>query len=287
MNLRLLCAVAVTSFAVAAVAHADDTFHRTVTVSAQPDVYISTGTGSIRVTQGSGTQVEITGHVHAGWGAFGDVKSRVSKILANPPIQQSGNSVHVGEATDHSLFNNISIDYEIKVPVDAALNLHSGSGDIETDGVGRFLSASSGSGSVRGHQVHGPADLDSGSGDIELEDTAAGNVKAKSGSGSIRVHEFSGSLNAKTGSGDIEGEGHLQGASNLTSGSGSVRLHLTPDSRFEFEASTGSGDIKLHMPGLSETNSDSSRHHLTMAINGGGDPLEIRTGSGDIEISPR
>jgi hypothetical protein len=41
------------------------------------------------------------------------------------------------------------------------------------------------------------------------------------------------------------------------------------------------------MPGVVATHSDSSRHHVTTAVNGGGPPLEIRTGSGDIEVSPR
>lgn len=272
-------------------AHASDRFERTVSVSAEPDLYVSTGSGSIHVFPGNGGQIKIVGHVHAGggwsgWGNNGgDVNERVSRIVANPPITQGGNAVHVGETSDRSLFNNISIDYEITAPNSVALNLHSGSGDLEIDNVGRFLAASSGSGSVRGHQVHGPADLHSGSGDIELEQTANGDVKAQTGSGSIRVHGLNGAFHARTGSGDIEADGHLAGMSNLSSGSGSVRLHLSPDSRFQLEASTGSGGIRLHMPGTQDI--DNSRHHVTSAINGGGPPLAIRTGSGDIEVTPR
>ena len=73
--------------------------------------------------------------------------------------------------------------------------------------------------------------------------------------------------------------------SSLTSGSGSVRLHLSSDSRFDLEASTGSGDIRMHMPGGQD--SDTSRHHVTSIVNGGGPPLAIHTGSGDIEVTPR
>jgi DUF4097 and DUF4098 domain-containing protein YvlB len=214
---------------------------------------------------------------------MGDIRSRIQQIVNQPPVAQDGNAVHVGEVNDRSLFNNITIDYEISAPANAALNLHSGSGDIDIDQVGRFLSASSGSGNVRAHQVHGPADLGSGSGDIELEDTASGDVKAHTGSGNIRIHAFDGSLNAKTGSGDIEGEGNLHGSSVLTSGSGNIRLHLAPANHFDFEATTGSGDIRLHYPGAPQQD-EHNRHHLTAAINGGGSPLELHTGSGDIEV---
>ncbi len=272
---------------VASVALADNTFDRTVNVSAQPDLYVSTGSGNIHIVPGNGGQIHIIGHVHAGWSAFGDVNARVQRIVENPPITQSGNSVRIGEVNDHSLFNNISIDYDINVPADVALNLHSGSGDVEVNQVGRFLSASSGSGNVRAHGVHGPADLESGSGDLELEDAGAGDVKAKTGSGNINIRGWSGMLTARTGSGNIGAEGHLQGGGSIAAGSGDVKLHLTPDSRFTLEAETGSGDIRVHMPGVVATNSDTSRHHVTTEINGGGPALQIRTGSGDIELSPR
>jgi len=285
---RILSIAALLAFSTAAFAArvADGNFDRTFSVSSQPDLYVATGSGSIRVHPGSGSQVHIVGHVHASWSAFGDVNSRIQHIVDNPPITQSGNAVHIGEVSDRELFNNISIDYEITAPADVALNLRSGSGDIEVDNVGRFLSASSGSGSVRAHGVHGPATLDTGSGDIELEEQAAGDVKARTGSGSIRIHNLNGSFNSKTGSGDIEADGNLVGAGSVTTGSGSVRLHIAPSSHFSFEGSTGSGDIRVSFPGAPEQDAR-SRHHLTASINGGGPPLVIHTGSGDINVTPR
>lgn len=285
MNLRPLLLTAVLS--VTTVALADNTFDKTLSVSAQPDLYVSTGSGNIHVVPGNGGQIHIVGHVHAGWSAFGDVSSRVERIIENPPITQSGNTVHVGEVNDHSLFSNISIDYDINVPEDVALNLHSGSGDIEVDKVGRFLAASSGSGNVRAHGIHGPADLGSGSGDLELEDVASGDIKAKTGSGGIHIQGFDGALTARTGSGDIDAQGHLENGGSIATGSGDVKLRLTPDSKFTLEAATGSGDIRVRMPGVVAANSDSSRHHVTTEVNGGGPGLQIRTGSGDVEIASR
>ena len=281
MKLKLITAAAILSLATTS--FASDTFDRTIKVSGPADLYVSTGSGNIRIHPGSDSEIHIVGHVHAGWSAFGDVNSRVQRIVENPPIAQSGNTIRVGESNDHSLFNNLSIDYEVTAPNTVALNLHSGSGDVEIDNLGRYLSASSGSGNVRAHGIHGPAELQSGSGDLELEQSGAGDVKAKTGSGSIRVHGLNGAFSARTGSGDVEAEGRLTGEANISSGSGSVRLHLTPDAHFNLEASTGSGDIRVHFPNAPEQNND-SRHHLTASINGGGPALEVRTGSGDIEI---
>ena len=268
------------------VALADSTFQRSLGVSGQPDLYVSTGSGSVRIFPGGEGQIKIVGHVHAGWSSFGDVNGRIQRIVDNPPIVQSGNTVRIGESNDRSLFNNISIDYEVTVPQSVALNLHSGSGDIEVDHVGRFLAADTGSGSVRAHGIHGSAQMQSGSGDLELQQEGQGDVKARSGSGSIRINGLNGGLMARTGSGDVEANGRLQGAANVTTGSGSVRLHINNDTHFNLEASTGSGSIRVNFPGMSLSNGD-SHHHLTAPVNGGGPPLEVHTGSGDIEVDGR
>jgi hypothetical protein len=261
----------------------DSQFERTLNVSAQPDLYVSTGSGDITLHASSDNQIHIVGHVHAGWSIRGDVQARIDRIRANPPIVQDGNTVRVGESNDHELFNNISIDYDITAPAGVALNLHSGSGDVEVEHVGRYLSAASGSGNLRAHGIGGAADLGTGSGDIDLDLTGSGDIKVKTGSGTIKVHGLNGGITARSGSGDIEADGHLTGAANLSAGSGSIKMHLAPDTHFNLEASTGSGEINVNFPGAPKQGDD-SRHHLTASINGGGAPLEARTGSGDIEI---
>ncbi|MGA7157010.1 MAG: DUF4097 family beta strand repeat-containing protein [Acidobacteriaceae bacterium] len=282
MKLRLLAGALLLTVSTAAFA-SDNQFERTLNVSAQPDLYVSTGSGDITIHPGSDNQIHIVGHIHAGWAMFGDAQSRISRIIENPPITQNGNTVRIGETNDHELFNNLSIDYVITAPVSVALNLHSGSGDITLDHVGRYLSASSGSGDVRAHGVNGPAELGTGSGDITLDELGAGDIKAKTGSGDIKIHGFNGAITARSGSGEIQADGRLSGAASLSSGSGGIHLHLTPDAHFNLEASTGSGDIHVNFPGAPQQ-TDSTRHHLTASINGGGAPLELRTGSGDVEV---
>jgi hypothetical protein len=266
--------------ALTAAAHAAD-FDRTLNISNQADLYVSTGSGHVVIRPGSDSQIHVHARVYAGWNAGGDIDARIARICQNPPIQQSGDSVHVGEVPpeDRRLFNNISIDYEITAPKSVALNLHSGSGDIEVDHLGRYLKAQTGSGSVRAHGIAGPSELQTGSGDVDLEEDAAGEVRASTGSGSIRIHGLNGALTARTGSGDIEADGSITGSSRLTSGSGSIRLHIGREARFNIDASTGSGSIRV--AGLPPA----EHHHLSSPVNGGGPTLETHTGSGDIEVN--
>src|ERR1700679_3072883 len=164
MKLPLLAAAALLMVSTAAFA-ADSQFERTLNVSAQPDLFVSTGSGDITIHPGSDNQVHIVGHIHAGWSMFGgDVEGRIKRIVENPPITQDGNAIRVGESNDHQLFQNPSIAYVITAPASVALNLHSGSGDITIDHTGRYLSASSGSGDVRAHGTNDPTALTTASG---------------------------------------------------------------------------------------------------------------------------
>jgi hypothetical protein len=286
MKLQLLTAVA--TLAICTAALADGHFERTLNVSSTPDLYVNNGSGNIQVHAGSGTQIHISAHIRTSWGLFGstgDSSDAIRHIEDNPPITQEGNTVRVGFTNgNRSDYNHVSIDYDITAPAGVALNLHSGSGDVTTDEVGRFLTASSGSGNIRAHGVSGPADLQSGSGDITIDERTGGDIKARTGSGNVHIHGFNGTLVARSGSGDIDAEGHLTGTASLDSGSGNVKLHLGNDAHFNLEASTGSGDIRVRYPNAPQQD-EHSRHHMTAPINGGGPPLQVRTGSGDVEIS--
>lgn len=210
------------------------------------------------------------------------MQSRIDQIVANPPIRQNGDSIQIGERRGGDEYRNIGIDYEISLPRNAKVEISTGSGDIETQDVGSALKADSGSGSVRARAVHGPAMLRTGSGDIELEENAQGDVRANTGSGSIRIRDMNGALYAQTGSGDIEATGKITGESRVETGSGSVRLTVGNGAGYTLDASTGSGSIRTQSPIQMSGNLNS--HHVNGTVNGGGPTLRIVTGSGDVEI---
>lgn len=265
----------------------DRNFDRTLTVTAAPGVNVATGAGSIHFHPGSDSQVHIIGHIHAnhGWmsGSGNNVQARVQQIADHPPIVQNGNEVTVGERHANDLYRNLSIDYDVTLPRTSRIIASSGSGDIENQEAGASLKADSGSGNIRARGIHGPANLQTGSGDIELIQTASGDVHAQTGSGSLRLTIVSSALRAGTGSGDIEVNGTPTADWRLETGSGNIHLNVGSSSKFNVNASTGSGSIRIEQPFTMQ--GELNRNHITASVNGGGSAnVKANTGSGDIQI---
>ena len=252
-------------------------FERNLTVNGRVELSVSTGSGHIHLTRGSGTQVHISGHVKSNWGS--DNEQRVHEIANNPPIEQTGNIIRIGG--HHENYHNISIDYDIQAPADAFLEGSSGSGDITDDGVGANAKLNTGSGNIHATGLQGGFKVETGSGDIYAEQTGEGDVRAQTGSGRIELKEIHGGLHAGTGSGDIRISGSPTSDWKLDTGSGSVEF--TPgNTGFVLDASTGSGSV--HSDHEMTVQGSFDRHHITGKINGGGPTVRIETGSGDVRI---
>lgn len=284
MTLQTLAASASLVLFSATLFAADHNFERTLSTGGSPNVSVSTGSGYIHLRPGSDNQLHVAAHLHAGngWFGAGDVESRIEQIVSNPPIAQNGNDITIGERHSGERYRNISIDYEVTLPRASSIEASTGSGDVELQDVGSRFKGSSGSGSVRARNVQGPANLDTGSGDIELTQSAPGDVRAQTGSGNIRLNNISGGLKAGTGSGDIEVSGNPATDWKVDTGSGSVRLTVGSSAHFTLNASTGSGTIRTQQPIAMQ--SELNHHHVSGTVNGGGPTLRISTGSGDVEI---
>lgn len=273
---HLLLATAALALAAVPALATEATFERTLTVNGRVELTVGTGSGYIHLTHGSGNQVHIFGRVKSNWGAS---EEKVREIAANPPIEQTGNIVRVGQR--HENLHNITIDYEIEAPADAYLDAGSGSGDVKDDGVGENAKLNTGSGSIHATGLHGAFTLGTGSGDIYAEQTGNGDVKAETGSGSIELRNLHGALKAETGSGDIKVSGAPSTGWKLQTGSGSVELWVG-DAPLTLDAESGSGSIRTDREMLTQGSTD--KHHVTGKLNGGGPTVRIETGSGDIRV---
>jgi DUF4097 and DUF4098 domain-containing protein YvlB len=252
------------------------TFDRTLQVSGHVELSVSTGSGNIHLTRGSGSQVHIFGRVNCGWGGS---EQRVREIAANPPIEQTGSIVRIGGR--HENYHNISIDYEIQAPENAFLEAGSGSGDITIDGVGENAKISTGSGNIHATGLHGGFSVDTGSGNIYAEQSGEGDVKAQTGSGNVELRNLRGGLRAGTGSGEIKVGGAPTAPWHLETGSGNVD-YWAGNAALTLDASTGSGDI--HTDHEMTTQGSSDHHHVTGKLSGGGPTVRVETGSGDIRV---
>jgi DUF4097 and DUF4098 domain-containing protein YvlB len=315
-----LALVAAPGLALAADYHGS--FERTLKVSGPVDLNVSSGSGSITVQPSSDGSVKVVGRIYANtWRRMsgGDIMDRVRKIEQQPPILQEGSRITIGKTGDDSLYDNISIAYDLQVPVATALNVdtgsgsvrvgalngpvsaHSGSGSIQVgatggsvkastgsgqitvDGAKGQLDASSGSGSIHLRGIAGDATVNTGSGSIEVEQTAAGTVRATNSSGSIKAWGLRGGLYAHTSSGSIRVQGTPTNPWDVNTSSGSIRLDLPSEAKFTLRAQTGSGSINVDHPVTIQGSVD--KHRLEGHVRGGGPTISARTSSGSIDIN--
>ena len=304
--------------ALPAAAAAEGSFQRTLQVSGPVHMELTTGSGNVQVRTGNSSEVQVTGRIRATDWFEGNVEEKIKRIESNPPIQQSGNTIRVGHIDDPELRHNISISYDVTVPAETELRVESGSGnqrvegirgplqvsagsgglnisaigdrvhaetgsgDIEIDRVQGNVRAKTGSGSIRADEIAGAFEADTGSGHITLQQTAPGSVRVDTGSGGVELRGVHGSLDAKAGSGTIEAEGSPTGAWNLHTGSGTVQLKIPSDASFDLAAHTSSGSISVDQPHTVQ--GSIGRKEIRGKVGGGGVPVDVETGSGDIEI---
>ncbi len=299
----------------------EGSFDRTLKVTGPVSMDVQTGSGSISLHKGPPGVVTIHARVRAaaGWFSGMNADEKVKRIVANPPIEQSGNVIRIGRIEEYDLRNNVSISYEITTPSDTSADLHtgsgsqtieavrgpihaqtgsgnirafdiasdgtfrSGSGTIELENIGQNVEASAGSGNIRAHNVGGSCKVSTGSGDVLLEQSGSGAVEAKAGSGTLRLENIKGSLVASTGSGHITVDGQPSGTWQVRTGSGGISIQVPPNAAFDLYAHASSSSINLGMPISVE--GAQSRHEVRGKVRGGGGfSLDLRSGSGSIDV---
>ncbi|HXC41982.1 MAG TPA: DUF4097 family beta strand repeat-containing protein [Candidatus Dormibacteraeota bacterium] len=277
-------------------------FEKTFQVgSGQVDLEVQTHSGDIIVHSGASGAVTIRGRIYVGdhW-LFGNRHTDVSDIEQRPPIRQDGNSIHVDYVNAH----DISVDYEITVPVDTTVRTRSGSGDQTIEGTRGNVDLQSGSGDlklaqltgeirlqtgsgdVRAREIAGPLRGSAGSGEIEVEEIGSGDVVLHTGSGNIKARGIQGSFRGETGSGNITAEGTQSGLWDIRTGSGNVHVRLPDNAAFDADLSSSSGTVQVD-PAVTMTVQGRVREEhksIQGKVRGGGPMLTVRTGSGDIHI---
>jgi DUF4097 and DUF4098 domain-containing protein YvlB len=262
-------------------AAAEATFDRNLTFNGKLDLSVSTGSGKITFTRGPANQIHIHGIVKVNHD--GD-PAQAQQIAANPPIEQQGNTIHIGGHQEN--LHDISISYEIEAPADTALNAATGSGNITDTGVGHDAKLATGSGNITATGIEGGFKAQTGSGNITLDGTGQGDAKAQTGTGTIDLKGVHGSLEAQTGSGGIKAAGTPSSSWKLQSGSGSIELS-TGNAPMDLDASVGSGTMLIHFakgPQTAATPAVPDRHHIHQQLNGGGPEVRVQTGSGSISV---
>jgi DUF4097 and DUF4098 domain-containing protein YvlB len=277
------------------------TFQRSLTVNGSVDLEILTHSGDVRVHAGPAGTVAISAKIYVGNRWFtSDRRADVAEIEKNPPIRQSGNTIRI----DYPNIHDVAIDYDVTVPADTTVRVHSGSGDQTIQGTRGAVTLEAGSGDIRlsdvqsqmrvhtgsgnvtAENVSGAFTAECGSGDVEVEERGQGDVQLHTGSGNVHARGVRGALRAEAGSGDVTVEGQQTGGWEVRTGSGNVDIRVPQDSAFDLDASTSSGRLVIDHPVTMtiQGNVERERRVTRGKVRGGGPSLMVHTGSGDIHI---
>jgi len=261
-------------------------------------LHVETSDANIRVTscECSSVAARITTQ---GWKIGGDGINIVDRQTGD----QIDIEVHFPRHTLQMNWRNRRVDIEIKVPRDADLDLHTGDGNVDVQGVkgtvllrsgdGNLnlselqgtLRASTGDGNIDMSNVRGDLTLHTGDGRIELIGID-GSLRAETGDGRVRVNGRFDVLDVKTGDGGIDavaGEGSkLEANWRLNTGDGNLTLRLPSTIAADVELHTNDGSIDFDMPVM--VSGRQGKREVHGQINGGGKLLSLRTGDGSIRL---
>ena len=320
LPLSILVVAVLSLYVPTAAGAAEGHFARTLQVSGPVDLEVQTGSGSIEVRTGDSSSVHITGTIRSsnGWSDSSDATSRVHYFESNPPIEQQGNLIKIGQMENHEMDHNISISYEIVVPPETRLRSNTGSGEqninglrgpveassgsghlrltsigdevrvstgsghISVNGVKGEVRASTGSGQIEATGVAGGLHASTGSGSVTLRQTAPGDVDVNTGSGTLELEGVHGHVRAQTASGNITVEGEGREAWRLSTASGNVTVRLPSKQGFTLRAHTVSGGI--HTDREMTVQGSLSKHDLEGKVGDGGFLLDVSTVSGSIRV---
>lgn len=203
-------------------------------------------------------------------------------------------------------WRNRRVDMEIQVPRSADLDMHTGDGNVDVQGVKGTILLKSGDGNLNLSDLQGTLRASTGDGKIDMRNVS-GDLTLHTGDGRIDLAGIDGSLRAETGDGRVKVNGRFD-LLDLKTGDGGIEAIANEGSKLEsnWQLNTGDGDLSLHLPATIAADVDLQTNDGTIdfdmpvtisgragkkeihgQINGGGKLLSLKTGDGSIRLEKR
>jgi hypothetical protein len=236
---------------------------KTYTVSAKPSLRVDTNDAAVEISRGSGNA--ISARVTTTNYPIGNNGLRITE-------HQDGDKVELSvripnQSGFHMGWENRRVRIEVQVPTETALDLHSGDGHINVDG------------------ITGGARIDTGDGAIEVRNFN-GSLRARTSDGHITAEGVFNEVYVHTGDGHVDLTARQGSKMDRTwlirTGDGPVSVTLPSDFAAELYAHTGDGHVDMDFPVTVSGSMDRGR--MRGKLNGGGELLEISTGDGSIHL---
>jgi DUF4097 and DUF4098 domain-containing protein YvlB len=316
--ITLILAMAAVSFVACNVGPAaSGSFDRNYTVTGPIRLELTNASGDVDITGSVDGRVHVHGDVRASGMGFDDPQKRLDETLANPPIEQKGDTIRIGK--ELSSLRHLSISYTIQVPHDTEVstsvaagaqtvrgvrgpvNVQAASGAIRVEKIDRDAQLKTASGSISANDVGDDVRISSASGSVSVSNTR-GDVRVSALAGTIQVTHTGGRVEADTATGGVDIQGALndvkahaasgrvsvQGnpGSNsyweLKTVSGSVLLKVPASASFHLSAQAVSGEIRTDIPIMIE---EQGKRVLRARVGSGGARVDVQTVSGEIRVS--
>jgi len=292
-------------------------FDRTFTATGKTRLEISNPSGDVEITGSADGKVHIHGDVRSSGMGFDKPKERLDETLANPGLEQRGDTIRVGKHMSN--MRNLTIHYRIEVPHDTEISSTVMSGSQIIRNVRGPVNAQGASGSIKVEHVERDVQLTTASGSVEAADigddvhasSASGGVTVSNAKGDIRANSLNGSTqiikpggrvdidsangsidvqgasfdvkaHGVSGSVTVQGDPGEHGYWDLKTVSGPVKVSVPTNSNFRFSAEAISGEIRTDIPIVIE---EQGKHSLRAHVGNGGGRVEVHTVSGEIHVS--
>lgn len=284
----------------------EERFEKTVSLAGDGKVSIKNISGDIEVKTWDRAEVKIDALKTSRADTTEKAKENAAKVKIE--VMEEGKLLRIETKYPETSIKglNVSIDFALFIPAQAAIKIKSVSGDATLENIGGTVEVDVVSGDIEIMKAGQGLDCQSVSGDLDLQDIT-GDAFLKTVSGDIELSQLNGSLQAETVSGDIEMtgvsgakyvkakvlsgsvtyQGSIEAASKyeLKSHSGDIEMYLPSNSAFDIEAATFSGDIESDFE--ISVSGKFSKKKITGTVNGGGAMLSLSTFSGDIKLEKR
>ena len=288
----------------------EEKFEKTVPLSKTGTLYLSNISGQIEVLTWKDAQVKIEALKTSKADTLDKAKENAAKVTIEVTNEADRVSVETKYPKRIGGFwggdsVNVSVDYKVWVPEQAAVEVKSVSGDVKVAPIGGKAKIDSVSGTV-GLRGAAGAEVKLVSGDLEIENVA-GDAFIKAVSGDIDVTRIKGSIEAEAVSGDIvlkdvseaqtvdiktisgnvtySGELKAGGRYELKTQSGDVRVTIPAGSGFDLEANTFNGDIETDFE--ITVQGKISPREIRGTVGKGGSTLVLKSFSGNVDLKKK
>src|ERR1700720_377289 len=235
---------------------------RTFSVKGPIRLELNNTSGDVSITGSSDGKVHIHAEARASGMGFASPEKRISEFISNPPIEQRGDTIRVGE--EMRRMRNLSVTYVIEVPRETEISSAVLSGAQTIQDVRGPVKAEAASGSIRVSNIERETQISSLSGSIRADsigddlraNSASGTVTVSNIKGDVRISALSGStqiikpaarVDPSPASGSVAGQGATSDV-KAQAASGRVDVQGNPGASSYWDLKTVSGSVLLGVP---------------------------------------